>query len=286
MVHAAATASLPADWVCDRRQRRALIGRKRQRAAKTASARLAARQWEASDKLRGAVGRDLDYWTGMRWIYQGRGFCDPERLITDGIVKVRAFGHPVRARGDAATKLLQVERNLAEQGHTPSFEWIGGFNARTVRGPFGPSKHLSNHALGKAIDFDPHLNPYLSSRELAFIHRITGVRPRRSRRTSAGKRWDDFKRAEDLWLERIGPWLRRTQATMARLRASRRQRGKLRRLQRDYELATTSANLLRARESGFLGLTREFVVEMEQVGFWWRTDFKPGPDFMHFEWRK
>ena len=273
--------SLPRRWSCSKQDSARLAKPKLHKSLLKASDALGQERWEADALLRQRVPHDLAYWQKIRWGYSLRGVCHAERFVTQGIVEASFFGEPLNVHVAAAPVLAQIEDRLARStGGTPTFSSVSAFVARTVRGPFKASKKLSNHAFGLAIDLDPQLNPYLSRKELALVEQLTGVRIKRSASIDAGARWDNFKKAEALFLERAGPWLKKQRADLAK--ASRPRARRLRKKIDDFE---KSRNLSRALERGFLSHPRHFVVEMEASGFTWCTDFGPGADLMHYELR-
>ncbi len=273
--HAAITTARPVTWRCSSAQNRAR--RKTPAAARARSDAAATREW-ANPRLRELIGilpdTDLAYWREVRWLYGAKGVCDPAVFLTDGMVTVHAFGHEIRAQGDVATRLLRADLALRARGEVPVFGWVGGFSPRTVRG----TNRLSKHALGLAIDFDPKFNPYLGRGDMRLVRKVTGMRIRRGLRTTAGDRWDDFRRAHLLFMERIGPWFEAATLRRAGLRAGTR---RARRLDAELDLLTAGKNA-RILHTGILSLSRPFVEEMERAGLRWRTDFAAGPDLMHF----
>ncbi len=276
----------PRLWRCDPAQVKRLTSAKGLKLFEKESDRLSSARWEGSAQLRQRVPQDADYWRRIRWGYVQRGICDPERFVLDGIVEARFAGAAVWTHVQIAPLLSRIEARLkaSEQG-MPAFNSVSSFSPRTVRGPFKPSRRLSNHALGLAVDIDPALNPYLSGRELAFIEKLTGARIARSASIDAGERWDQLDNANSLYRARIGPWLDKMEAGIAAARQKKGGQAQARRLERALEAVTGNRNLMRAADDGFLSLPRHFVVEMEAAGLTWCTDFGPGADLMHFELR-
>lgn len=276
----------PRSWRCSKAQRERLAKAGQQKTLQALSDKKAEGRWETSELLRERVPHDVAYWRRIRWGYVHRGVCDPESFVTEGIIQTHFLDAPLKVNVAIAPLLARIEGRLAtSQGGTPEFESISAFVARTVRGPFRASSKLSNHAFGLAIDIDPASNPYLSRKELQFIEKLTGVKIKRSTSIEAGARWDNFKKAEELYLARIGPWLQNKEAEIAKARRSRAGRSRLKRLQRDYDEISGNRNLMRAIDNGFLSHPRHFVLEMESSGFTWCTDFGPGADLMHYELR-
>ena len=244
--------------------------------------------WRGKQLVRQRFGHDIDHWRDMHPLYQQKGVCNLGNFITQGLTTITFFGAELNVNNAIAVRLKRAEYELTRQGMTTApFEVVSGFFPRTTRGPFGVGKNLSRHGLGIAVDFDWHKNPYLSRRESAFLTKITDVKMKRSTTISAGERWDSFKRANDRWRERIGPWLAETQLSLDNhRRAPRRGQAKsMARLRTQYHFVNNSHNLRRAIDHGFLSLPRSFVVEMEKQGLTWATDFGAGPDLMHFELR-
>lgn len=279
-VELARAVAAPRWWRCDASQeqeKKTARGRQRLKAWNLAQAQ----QVEAS-LLERLPELERQRWEELRWLYVQKGVCWPERLILGSAVQVEFFGQGLRTHPEVARRLLRTQAALGVLEPAP-FAWAGSLSPRVVRGPFKRQPwRLSNHALGRAVDLDPARNPYLSTRELALIQKITGVKIRRAATHSAALRWDMFRRASDLWQVRASELLQEAQ----RLEASpRRLNPRERRTLRTAQQIRASRNLMNAVDHGFLALPRDFVIQMEREGLTWATGFRAGADLMHFEWR-
>ena len=152
------------------------------------------------------------------------------------------------------------------------------------------SGRISNHAFGRAIDFDPRENPYFTLKELKLIEEISGVKIKRDRKTNAARRWNSLDRASKRFKKRVRRWIRvqRTKLRKEKRRARRKnaagKRAKRRAavIEKRLRLVTKGRNLSQARKTGLMTFSKDFVVSMEKAGFVWGIHFGSGADVMHF----
>ena len=105
-------------------------------------------------------------------LYKAHGIKRPLVYVRDNIVPVTFFGHKTPAHKDLKTKLKAAEDALTAAGVTDApFTKMWAFNPRTQSGG-----QWSNHADGKAIDFDEVTNPrLLSGSDRRIITALTGI---------------------------------------------------------------------------------------------------------------
>ena len=246
----------------------------------------AAVEWKRA-AVRGRVGKDLGYYKTLRYYYVAqRGICDVGTYLTERVVLAPFLGFTLRVHQDVAEALRRAEGRLVP---APKVRRIGSLQVRTIRGPFGRSPWLSNHALGTAIDIEPGRNLYLSPDELEVLSEVSGLELLLNVDHDAGARWDSLDRAQSAFVAKVGPW-RRAQSRRARELQRLARKGDAGAAQeRDQiraALKTAGGRKLRAaRRKGFLNLPRALVVALEAEGMTWCTDFVSGADLMHFEMR-
>jgi hypothetical protein len=106
-------------------------------------------------------------------LYFAHGIQRPLVYIRDHIVTAHFFQFSPSAHSDLATALTTAETALTAKGYTnDNFPLTKGasFNPRTTS-----EGNWSNHADGKAIDFDPDINPRLNDvRQRGVISALTG----------------------------------------------------------------------------------------------------------------
>jgi outer membrane murein-binding lipoprotein Lpp len=94
-------------------------------------------------------------------MYQAHGITRPLKYIADNIVTAKFYHFSTPAHKDLKTALTAAETTLKAAGHAAapvSSAW-----ALTVRST--SEGGWSNHAAGKAIDFDPGDNPHLTNKQ-------------------------------------------------------------------------------------------------------------------------
>ena len=276
-----------ADWRCSEAQLDALrkLGRDEARSLSNKAAKV---EWRRSAAVRQRVGRGLRYYQEMRWLYIGRGICDVEVFLSDGVVASRFLGHRTLVLREVGRRLALVEQRLSEK---PRFYGIGSLQVRTIRGPFKPIDRLSKHALGRALDIEAARNPFLSNKTIALLEEIGGVELKLSARHPVGERWDSVKAAAEAFRKNVRGWIKdqhkRRAALLGRARRGDTQaRREARALDAHVREVRRNAHLRLIQRRRFLSLPRDFVVEMEAAGLTWCTDFPSGADLMHFEWRR
>ena len=106
-------------------------------------------------------------------LYFARGIQRPLIYIKDHIVEARFFQFTTSAHSDLAAALTIAETSLKGKRYTDPLPFLSSgvaFNPRTTS-----EGNWSNHADGKAIDFDPDLNPRLSNKnQRNIISALTG----------------------------------------------------------------------------------------------------------------
>jgi hypothetical protein len=105
-------------------------------------------------------------------LYKGQGIKRPLIYVRDNITTATFFGHSTPAHKDLKTKLKAAEDALKASGVTDApFTKLWAFNPRTQSGG-----QWSNHADGKAIDFDEVTNPRLLAKgDRQIITALTGI---------------------------------------------------------------------------------------------------------------
>jgi outer membrane murein-binding lipoprotein Lpp len=105
-------------------------------------------------------------------LYKAHGIKRPLVYVRDNITTATFFGHKTPAHKDLKTKLKAAEDALKASGVTDApFTKMWAFNPRTQSGG-----QWSNHADGKAIDFDEVTNPrLLSASDRRIITALTGI---------------------------------------------------------------------------------------------------------------
>jgi hypothetical protein len=102
--------------------------------------------------------------------YKEQGILRPLQYVHDNIVTGTFFGHSSPMHKDLRTKLIAAQKTLNDAGVTDApFTKLWAFNPRTQSGG-----QWSNHADGKAIDFDENTNPRLiNAKQNAVISALT-----------------------------------------------------------------------------------------------------------------
>src|SRR4051812_16325732 len=105
-------------------------------------------------------------------LYKAHGIKRPLVYVRDNITTATFFGHKTPAHKDLKAKLKAAEDALKASGVTDApFTKLWAFNPRTQSGG-----QWSNHADGKAIDFDEVTNPRLLSKgDRQIITALTGI---------------------------------------------------------------------------------------------------------------
>jgi hypothetical protein len=103
-------------------------------------------------------------------LYKAQGILRPLKYVHDNIVTGTFFGHSSPMHKDLRTKLNTAQKALNDAGVTDApFTKLWAFNPRTQSGG-----QWSNHADGKAIDFDENTNPRLiNAKQNAVISALT-----------------------------------------------------------------------------------------------------------------
>ena len=103
-------------------------------------------------------------------LYKAQGILRPLKYVDDNIVDGSFFGHGSPMHKSLRTKLIAAEKALRTDGVTDApFTKLWAFNPRTQSGG-----QWSNHADGKAIDFDENTNPRLNNaKQNAVISALT-----------------------------------------------------------------------------------------------------------------
>ena len=102
--------------------------------------------------------------------YKEHSILRPLKYVHDNIVTGTFFGHSSPMHRDLRTKLVAAQKALNDAGVTDApFTKLWAFNPRTQTGG-----QWSNHADGKAIDFDENTNPrLLNAKQNAVISALT-----------------------------------------------------------------------------------------------------------------
>ncbi len=116
------------------------------------------------------VGTPKQRYDGLCPKYRDQGILRPLQYVHDNIVTGTFFGHSSPMHKDLRTKLLAAQKALNDAGVTDApFTKLWAFNPRTQSGG-----QWSNHADGKAIDFDEDTNPrLLNAKQNAIISALT-----------------------------------------------------------------------------------------------------------------
>ncbi len=103
-------------------------------------------------------------------LYKAQGILRPLQYVHDNIVTGTFFGHSSPMHKNLRTKLVAAQKTLNDAGVTDApFTKLWAFNPRTQSGG-----QWSNHADGKAIDFDENTNPRLiNAKQNAVISALT-----------------------------------------------------------------------------------------------------------------
>ncbi len=248
----------------------------------------AAKEWRSSRMLRARIGKDLGYYQKIRWRYLQTGVCDVPHFITEVITQTKFLGQLVWLQRTELPALKAAEKEIRRHG-IKRLSRIGTFSARTLKGPYGRLPWLSNHALGLAIDLDPHKNPYLSVDELQVIETISGVRLNRWADTPPGERWESFKEAQVQYKANYRYWLKASKARMAelepRIAGDPHAALEYEQLERTWSILKRSNAHRMLKKRGILTLPKVVVETLHKHGFIWSTDYRTGADMMHFEVR-
>jgi hypothetical protein len=123
-------------------------------------------EWNANRRVRRHFGGGFDggqnaSYLNIKRLFRRRGIPNPANYIVTNIVGIRFFN--IRTSGHRA--LRAALNNAAAVLRASGFNFVlvpsGAFVPRTVRGTVNS---LSNHALGRAIDFDAPRNPLMTNR--------------------------------------------------------------------------------------------------------------------------
>jgi hypothetical protein len=134
-------------------------------------------------------GDEHSRYTTLCPLYKAHGIPRPMEYVKTSITTGTFFGHSTPAHSGIATALSTAETTLRGKGVTTSpVTKLWAFNPRTTS-----EGNWSNHADGKAVDIDEHLNPRLSDvADRKIVSLVTGTDMTRS---SQG--FDALKAASD-----------------------------------------------------------------------------------------
>lgn len=142
-----------------------------------------AQQWEADwnahpdrqNEFRGSdrpVGTPKQRYDALCPLYKAHGIARPMEYVASSIHTATFYGHTTPAHDGLITALKTAETTLKAKGYaTAPFTSMWAFNPRTTS-----EGNWSNHADGKAVDFDPDTNARLdnaANREI--IRLVTGT---------------------------------------------------------------------------------------------------------------
>ncbi len=278
-------------WVCDAQQWARIQDPTQREALYKESDRLAYKEWHHNARLRRTVGthKGQSHYRKLRRLYLHRGLCDPATMILKGLVMRKLMGRWVLLHHGADAAITRALTKLGDTKVRKPGE-VGGFQARTIRGPFQKTDILSNHAFGLALDLGAKNNPFLSPEELTLLEEISQTKLLLSVDTPAGERWDSFDAAVKGLRAKLPTWLETNYARIHALKKSLRKQENPEQIQ---ELATLERkrslsrkrHLRMLRDRRGFNLSRALVVALEEEGMIWCTDFATGADLMHFELR-
>lgn len=128
----------------------------------------AIREWGHNKGIHGDFGNNFDgnphrSYLNLRRLYRQRGITDPASHIAHNIVRIRFYNRRTRGHRQLRTALQNAQTNLTAAGYTVTLQrgtWA--FVPRTFNDNIN---RLSNHALGRAIDINPRVNPHIKSRD-------------------------------------------------------------------------------------------------------------------------
>jgi hypothetical protein len=110
-------------------------------------------------------------YTALAPLYKAKGIARPLKWAKDNIVPGTFYGHGSPMHKDLRTALKTAETELKKTIPDAPFKKLWAYNPRTQTGG-----QWSNHADGKAIDFDEVTNPrLLSGGDRAVITAVTGM---------------------------------------------------------------------------------------------------------------
>lgn len=117
-------------------------------------------------------GTDKERYDKLCPMYRSHGIPSPLKYIRDNIRQASFFGFTTPAHKNMVGKLANAESILKGMNITTvPLTKVWAFNARTTS-----EGTWSNHATGKAIDFDSHLNPHLTNKtHRRIIKAMTGT---------------------------------------------------------------------------------------------------------------
>ena len=117
-------------------------------------------------------GTDKERYDKLCPMYRSHGIPSPLKYIRDNIRQASFFGFTTPAHKNMVGKLTNAESILKGMNITTvPLTKVWAFNARTTS-----EGTWSNHATGKAIDFDSHLNPHLTNKtHRRIIKAMTGA---------------------------------------------------------------------------------------------------------------
>lgn len=137
-------------------------------------------------------------------LYKAHGISRPLKYIKDNIITVHFFQFSTPAHKDLKTPLKDAERILKAKGYTEApLTKAWGFNARTTS-----AGAWSNHADGRAIDLDSHLNPHLTNKKhRRVISALTGydIEKANPGKDSGLDSYDASKAASDIFKASYSP---------------------------------------------------------------------------------
>ena len=148
---------------------------------------------EALEKWRSHFGGESNY-LKLCPLYKAVGVLRPLKYATDNIVEITFLGHKTPGHKDLKAKMekaeaLLKERCAAKGKPVPTLKSVWAFTPRAMA---SNKNKLSNHALGKAVDFDPDQNPMLVKDSLNLAEAVSGMDLHRS-----NQGFDEIKAASD-----------------------------------------------------------------------------------------
>ncbi len=228
----------------------------------------AIQEWNANPGVHRHFGNNFDgdphqSYLNLKRLYQAKGVTNPANYFTTNIVSISFFNRSTPGHINLKQALNNAQSSLISRGYNFNLVSAWSFVPRTFNTNINK---LSNHALGKAIDIDPSVNPHIvSNEEILVINTV--CRSILPAGLLAESNPDTLRQASDHFRNTFtSSWInQQTQSSVINAIQNKR------------------SNLDKYARNGFLNLPPVFVRALQSAGLGWGGTWRSSKDFMHFE---
>lgn len=263
----------------------------------------AIQEWNANRSVHHHFGRNFDgdsasSYLNLRRLYKAKNIDNLANYIANNIVKITFFNRSFPGHQDLKKALDEAQIDLKKAGHNLTFNDAWSFVPRTIRGNINI---LSNHALGKAVDFNHKTNPQIKKKRdkqiLLVINTVcSSILPNG---LLAEKNFDTLQKASEHFKKNFtSTWINQQEQLMQQLSKEVKQLEKQQssppslntqkqKLKKQTKLVRAiknkSSKLNQYAATGFLDLSEALVTSLVKAKLTWGGSWTSQKDFMHFE---